>query len=231
MRLAVAEDSAALAVDVAAHVADVAREAIATRGRFVVAFSGGGTPAAMLTELAGHDLLWSAVLVFQVDERVAPDGHPDRNLTALRERLVGEAPIPWENVQAMPVTDDDLEAAADRYGAALRAACGAPPVLDLVHLGLGDDGHTASLVPGDPVLDVTDRDVAVTETYRGRRRMTLTFPPLARARELLWLVEGSEKAGALQRMLDGDRTIPAGRLPQDHALVFTDRATRGAGSS
>jgi 6-phosphogluconolactonase len=125
----------------------------------------------------------------------------------------------------MPVESPDLEAAAAQYALTLREIAGSPPVLDLAHLGLGPDGHTASLVPGDPVLDVTDADVAVTgRAYQGRRRMTLTYPMLNRSRRILWLVTGSEKVDMLARLRAGDRSIPAGRVSQDRALVLADRA-------
>jgi len=134
------------------------------------------------------------------------------------------APLRPEQVYAMPVDEKDLESAARRYALTLREIAGSPPVLDLVHLGLGPDGHTASLVPGDPVLDVTDTDAAVTGVYQGRRRMTLTYPILNRSRTVLWLVTGSDKAGMLVRLRDGDLSIPASRVRRDHALVFADRA-------
>ena len=118
----------------------------------------------------------------------------------------------------MPVWAHDLDAAASMYAADLPAA------LDLVHLGLGPDGHTASLVPGDPVLDVTDREVAVTGIYQGRRRMTLTYPALNKARGVLWLVTGEDKVDALQRLLRGDTSIPAGRVAAENALVLADRS-------
>lgn len=229
MRLEVADDSEALATQAAGEVARAAREAIAVRGHFAVAFSGGGTPAGMFAALAAADLPWTSVSVFQVDERVAPDGDSDRNLNNLRQQLVEPAGIPEACVHPMPVTDDDLDAAAARYAATLEETCGRPPALDLVHLGLGADGHTASLVPGDPVLVVGDRDVAVTGTYQGRRRLTLTYPALGRARQRLWLVEGADKAGALRQLLDSDPSIPAGRVPQEDTVVFTDRATYDAG--
>src|SRR5205823_3468838 len=122
------------------------------------------------------------------------------------------------------VESDDLDGAAARYAATLMTAAGAPPTLDLVHLGLGADGHTASLVPGDPVLEITDRDVAVTGVYRGRRRLTLTYPVLDRARRILWLVAGADKAPMLRRLRDGDSTIPAGRVRSDRAVVVADAA-------
>jgi 6-phosphogluconolactonase len=182
----------------------------------------------MLRALADEDVPWDRVQVVQVDERVAPAGDPDRNLTHLRESLLAHAPLRPEQVHAMPVEGDDLEAAAIRYAGTLQTLAGPEPALDLVHLGLGPDGHTASLVPGDPVLGVTDRDVAVTGVYQGRRRMTLTYPVLNRARRVLWLVTGGDKAGMLVRLRGGDPTIPAGRVRQDHAMVLADEAATPA---
>jgi 6-phosphogluconolactonase len=167
------------------------------------------------------------VHVFQVDERVAPEGHADRNLTHLRESLLQHASLRPEQIHAMPVESLDLEAAATRYALALRDMAGSPAVLDLVHLGLGPDGHTASLAPGDAVLDVTDEDVALTGVYQGRRRMTLTYPMLNRARRVLWVVTGGEKAEMLGRLRDGDVSIPAGRVQRGQALVLADRAAAG----
>ena len=164
------------------------------------------------------------VHVFQVDERIAPAGDPDRNLTHLRESLLSRAPLPPAQIYAMPVEAADLAAAAIEYAMGLEALAGTPPVLDLVHLGLGPDGHTASLVPGDPVLAVTGADVALTGVYMGRRRMTLTFPVLDRGRKVLWLVTGGEKVPMLKRLLAHDPTIPAGRVRPDDALVLADRA-------
>jgi 6-phosphogluconolactonase len=208
-------------------IAAEARVAVAARGRFILAVSGGQTPWLMLRELAGEDVPWDGVHVAQVDERVAPAGHPDRNLTHLRESLLEHAPLRAEQIYAMPVEAPDLEAAASRYAETLRAIAGSPPVFDLVHLGLGPDGHTASLVPGDPVLDVTDADAALTGVYQGRRRMTLTYPMINRSRRILWLVTGSDKVGMLRGLLSGDKSIPAGRMRQDHALVIADRAAAG----
>jgi 6-phosphogluconolactonase len=165
---------------------------------------------------------WASVHVVQVDERVAPAGDPDRNLTHLRESLFAHCPVRPEQVHAMPVESADLEAASRRYALTLRQIAGSPAVLDLAHLGLGPDGHTASLVPGDPVLDVTDADVALTAEYQGRRRMTLTYPVLNRSRRILWLVTGSEKAEMLARLCGGDGSIPAGRIRRDQALVLAD---------
>ena len=199
-----------------------AQIAVAARGRFVMTVSGGHTPWLMLRDLAAADVPWPAVHVVQVDERAAPDGDPDRNLTHLRESFLDLAPLIPENVHTMPVESPDLEGAAARYAATLRRIAGDPAVLDVVHLGLGPDGHTASLVPGDPVLDVTDSDVAGTGVYQGRRRMTLTFPVLNRSRRVLWVVTGEEKREMLKRLLTGDASIPAGRVRRDDALIVAD---------
>jgi 6-phosphogluconolactonase len=163
------------------------------------------------------------VQIVQVDERVAPAGDPDRNLTHLHESLLTHAPLRPEQIHAMPVEETDLAVAALRYAGTLRTLVGSPPVLDLVHLGLGPDGHTASLVPGDPVLNVTDVDVAPTGVYQGHRRMTLTYPILNRSRRILWLVTGDAKADMLVRLRDSDPTIPAGRVRSDQATVLADR--------
>jgi 6-phosphogluconolactonase len=205
-------------------VAAEARQAVTERGRFVAAFSGGHTPWLMLRALADEDVPWDGVHIVQVDERVAPPGDRDRNLTHLRESLLDHAPVPPGHVHAMPVEEPDLGAAAAHYARTLQSLAGSPPVLDLVHLGLGPDGHTASLVPGDPVLEVTNADVAVTGAYQGHPRMTLTYPILNRARRILWLVTGGEKTGMLLRLSNGDRSIPAGRVSQDAALLLADRA-------
>ncbi len=228
MKMEVLADADSVARKAAAIIATEARAAVAARGGFIVAVSGGHTPWQMLRALAGEAVPWEGVHVVQVDERVAPAGHPDRNLTHLRESLLENAPLRPEQIYAMPVEERDLAAAAARYALTLREIAGAPPELDLAHLGLGPDGHTASLVPGDPVLDVTDADVALTGVYQGRRRMTLTYPVLNRSRRILWLVTGSEKVDMLRRLRNGDVSIPAGRVRQDQALVLADRAAAGA---
>jgi 6-phosphogluconolactonase len=224
LEIRILADADAVAREAAAIVAREARAAVAARSRFVGAFSGGRTPWQMLRALAGEDVPWKNVHVVQVDERVAPADDPDRNLTRLRESLLEHAPLRPERIYAMPVEEQDLEAAAKRYALTLRKIAGSPPALDLVHLGLGPDGHTASLVPGDPVLDITDADVALTGPYQGRRRMTLTYPIINRCGHILWLVTGSEKADMLVRLTEGDCTIPAGRVRRDRALVLADRA-------
>jgi len=191
-------DDDVVARKAAAVIAAAARAAVTSRGRFIMAVSGGHTPWRMLRVLASDELPWQQVYVVQVDERVAPATDPDRNLAHLRASLLDHAPLPPDHIHAMPVEAADLDRAAEQYALTLRDVAGSPPVLDLVHLGLGPDGHTASLVPGDPVLDITDAD--------------------------LWLVTGSEKAATLVRLRDGDRSIPASRVHQDRSLVLADRA-------
>ena len=227
MKVQVFADADAVAKEAARVIATEARAAVTTRGRFVMAVSGGRTPWQMLQVLATEDVPWKNVHVVQVDERVAPAGHPDRNLTHLCESLLEQAPLRPEQIYAMPVEEKDLEAAARSYGQTLQELAGTPPVLDLAHLGLGPDGHTASLVPEDPVCEITDADVAMTGVYQERRRMTLTYPMLNRSRRVLWLVTGREKAGMLVRLRGGDVSIPAGRIRQDKALVLADRAAAG----
>ena len=220
-------DAASTANAAAAFVASESRAAIAARGRFVAALSGGSTPWLMLRALARVDVRWDAVQFVQVDERVAPAGDPDRNLTHLHESFLQHTSLRPEQIHAMAVQYRDLEAAAAQYAQTIAELAGLPPVLDLVHLGLGTDGHTASLVSGDPVLDVVDADVALTGTYQGRRRMTLTYAILNRTRRVLWLVTGVEKKIALQRLQAGDLSIPAGRVRQERALIFADRGAAG----
>jgi 6-phosphogluconolactonase len=215
----------AVARRAAGLIAEAARDAVARRGRFLLATSGGTTPWRMLRHLAGEDLPWQHVHLVQVDERVAPDGHPDRNLTHLQESLLANLARAPAGVHAMPVGMPDLGAAAIAYQRTLRSLAGEPPVLDLVHLGLGADGHTASLIPGDGALDATG-EVALTGTYQGRRRMTLTFQALNRARHILWVVTGAEKAAALALLVGGDTSIPAGRVQRGGALLVADQAAR-----
>jgi 6-phosphogluconolactonase len=227
MRIEVLADADAVARKAAALIATEARQAVAARSRFVMAVSGGHTPWIMLRALADEDVPWASVHIFQVDERVAPEGHADRNLTHLRAALLEHAPLPAAQIYAMPVEMTDLQSAAAKYADELKRIVGTPPVLDLVHLGLGPDGHTASLVPGDPVLDVTDRDVAVTGVYQGRNRLTLTYPVINRARLILWLVTGSEKVPMYRRLQAADQSIPAGRVPQNNAVLLADSAATG----
>jgi 6-phosphogluconolactonase len=217
-------DAEAAARRAADLIARAGREAVAARGKFAVALSGGRTPWRMLELLASSDLDWGRARAYQVDERVAPPGSDARNLT----HLVLALPLELQaSLRPMPVDADDLTAAADRYAADL------PAPLDLVHLGLGPDGHTASLVPGDPVLEVADRPVGLTAgEYQGHRRMTLTYPAINAARRILFLVTGADKREALARLLAGDRGIPAGRVERQRTLIVADDAALGqAGGS
>jgi 6-phosphogluconolactonase len=224
VKIEVHPDDNSIAGKAAAIIAVDARAAVHSRGRFIMAVSGGHTPWLMLRALAEERLPWEQVHVVQVDERAVPAGDPERNLAHLRESLLDHAPVLCDHIHAMPVEALDIDRAAQQYAATLQDLAGSPPVLDLVHLGLGADGHTASLVPGDPVLDITDADVAVTRPYQGRRRMTLTFPIINRSRRILWLVTGREKARTLARLRDSDPSIPASCVRQDRALILADRA-------
>ena len=217
--LIVLPDAAAVAHAAAERVAEEARAAVAARGVFSLAVSGGRSPWAMFADLAELTMPWESVELYQVDERIAPEGDPARNLTHLRESIGPQLPVV---IHPMPVNDDDLEAAASEYAGDL------PATIDVIHLGLGPDGHTASLVPGDAVLDVHDRMVAVTTgEYQGTHRMTLTYPELCRTRLLLWLITGEDKREPLQQLLAGDHSIPAGRVTAPRSVIIADAAAAG----
>ena len=222
LKIEIGRTDAETAAMAAAHIAERARAAVSRHGVFCVALSGGRTPWKMLERLAGLDVPWSGVHVFQTDEREAPDGDPDRNATRLAA-ILGDCGLADANLHLMPVTGGDLQRAGDSYALAI-ARHGRNGRLDLAHLGLGEDGHTASLVPGDPVLDVADRDVAMAGPYQGRRRMTLTRPAIDRAAERVWVATGAAKAAMLSRLCAGDRTIPAGLVTRRSSTVFTDEA-------
>ena len=213
-----------LAAHAAAILAASLRAATAARGRASIAFSGGSTAGALLAALARADVPWDVVDVLQVDERIAPDGHPDRNLTTLQQHLLDEVPLSAARIHPMPVTSPDLDTAARRYAGTLREVAGDPPQLDVVHLGLGTDGHTASLTPGSAALEPNHEPVVVTDAYEGRRRMTLTLPVLSGARGLVWFVQGAAKAPMVRRLVAGDDTIPAGRVAAGNARLLLDTA-------
>ena len=227
MKIEVLENADMVAQKAASIIAEEGRQAVALRGRFIIAVSGGKTPWKMLRALAYEDVPWKGMHILQVDERLAPGGHPERNMTHLRESLLGYAPLLPELIYAMPVEEKNTEAIAAGYAHTISEIAGSPAIIDLVHLGLGPDGHTASLIPGDPVLDVTDKDVALTGIYQGRHRLTLTYPIINRARKILWLITGSEKSDMLQRLIDSDLSIPAGRISQEHAMVLADKEAAG----
>ncbi|HEX9724245.1 MAG TPA: 6-phosphogluconolactonase [Vicinamibacteria bacterium] len=224
MKLDILPDVKAVAERGAQVIAAEARRVVSERERFTLALSGGSTPWLMMQALAEQDIPWDRVHVLQVDERVVPEGHTDRNLTHLVEKLLSRSRLPDDHLHAMPVGEENLDEAAGAYARILEKLAGSPPAIDLVHLGLGLDGHTASLVPRDPVLRVRDAYVSVTESYLGRRRMTLTYPALNRARRVLWLVTGKSKAQMARRLCDGDESIPAGRVARDQAFLIADRA-------
>lgn len=214
--LEVLPDADAAAERFATLIAMRARALVAANGTSSLALSGDSGPWQSFRLLADEDVPWESVEIFQVDERVAPMGDDDRNLTHMEQSLPAAA---WARMHPMPVESSDLEAAAAQYAQLL------PERIDVVHLGIGPDGHTASLVPGDAVLEVEDRDVALTSTeYQGRRRMTLTYPMLNRSRELLWLITGESKVEPLMLLLAGDPSIPAGRLRPEKSLIVADEA-------
>ena len=223
MYIDVQPDADAVAREAAQFVQRCAANAIQERGQFLFALSGGRTPWQMLAVLRTLPLDWSRFHVFQVDERVAPAGDPARNLTHIFQSLADHVPLSKESVHAMPVEHPNAQAACAEYASTLKQVAGDAAVLDLVHLGLGADGHTASLLPGDEALHVTQHDVAMTAPYQGHNRMTLTFPALNRARSIMWLLSGADKAEMLGRMKRGDESIPAGRISTANATVFADR--------
>ncbi|HEX5984793.1 MAG TPA: 6-phosphogluconolactonase [Solirubrobacterales bacterium] len=220
IELEIAGDEKAASRRAAELIAAAGAEAAAERDRFAFAMSGGRSPWAMLAILGDlEEMPWERTELFQVDERVAAPGDQARNLTHM---VLGLSMAHQSTLRPMPVTQRDLEAAAREYEAAL------PDRFDLVHLGLGPDGHTASLVPGDPVLEVTDRRVALTaEPYQDHRRMTLTYPALDDARRIVWLVTGPDKRDPLAKLLEGDESIPAGRVRNENMIVVADEAAAG----
>ena len=228
MQIEILADAGAVATRAAQFIAAEARAAVAAHGRFTFAVSGGHTPWQMLRVLAAENVPWQSVHVFQVDERVAPAGDPDRNLTHIRESLLAHVALPETNLHAMRVEATDLAGAAASYAQELGTFAGTPAVLDLVHLGLGPDGHTASLIPGDPVLAEAHLNVALTGPYQGHRRMTLTYPVLNRSRCVLFVVTGAEKVSALAKLRAHDPAIPAGRVTGERALIIADAAAAGA---
>jgi 6-phosphogluconolactonase len=201
---------------------DDCRRALASRDAgYTLGVSGGRTPALMLEALAELPMPWRRVHLVQVDERVAPSGSADRNFTQLTDRLLACVEIPQENVHAMPVEHEDLAAACRQYEDELhRITAGAP--LDILQLGLGDDGHTASLAPGDPILGITGHTIWHVEEFNGLPRMSMTYPLINRAARILWLVAGQPKADMCRRLAASDPTIPAGRVAPENAVLLVD---------
>ena len=234
MRVIVAPDLEAAAHSAAGELARACAAAVAERGQACIALSGGRSPLRAFELYARAPLPWASIVVAQVDERCVPAQDARRNVTPLQRLLVEQGDLPRANLLVMPVESDDLERAADEYASQLHERLGHAGEFDMVQLGLGDDGHTASLVPGDPVLAVDDRDVALTaHAYRGTRRMTLTYRRLQAARERLWLVTGVEKTAPLAELLAGTGSSPAVRVRREDSVVVTDRAanplSRGSG--
>ncbi len=222
MQLEKVADGEALAQRGVELIAEFADRTLESKPTFTLAVSGGSTPRRMLELLAGTTSIdWPRVHLFQVDERIAPTGDPDRNLAMLQPLL---SSVELGGFYPMPVSDTELVAACSAYAASLATVAGSPPVLDLVQLGLGSDGHTASLIPGDPILHVEDTDVATTGEYQGRKRMTFTWPVLDRAAAQLWLIGGASKHAALGQLLTGDPSIPATLPSRDRATVVADQA-------
>lgn len=217
IELEVLADEKAAARRGAELIAAAGAAAVAERNIFSLAMSGGRSPWAMLAMLGEEEEMpWGETELFQVDERIASPGSEERNLTHM---VLGLSMDHQATLRPMPVTQRDLEASARDYESTL------PEPLDCIHLGLGPDGHTASLVPGDPVCEVGDRRVALTETaYQGHYRMTLTYPALNEARQIVWLVTGPDKQEPLAKLLAGDDSIPAGRVENDVMTVVADAA-------
>ena len=211
MDIVVAPDPQGAASEAAAWLARQLRNAVSRRGVATMALSGGSTPAMMLAALAEMPAPWEATTVFQVDERVAPDGDPDRNASLLEPlRSCGAV------INLMPVTAADLESASRQYAALL------PDRLDVVHLGVGDDGHTASWPPGDPVVHAGGA-VAVSGEYKGRVRMTLTVPTVNAARHRMVLATGTPKATIIERWMLHDHGLPIERVSRTNTLVVLDQ--------
>ena len=223
MQICVLDDANGAAAYAAKRIGEAARRAVLERGSCSLALSGGSTPGPTQSVLAYENIPWANVHIFQVDERAVPVDSPQRNFANIRTVLLSRAPIPDENIHPMPVDTADLDAGAKAYERELTNVLGSPPILDLVHLGLGADGHTASLTPGDADLCAAS-DVAISGVYEGSRRMTLTYSMLNRSREILWLVLGEDKAAMARRLVAGDASIPAGRIEAARAIIVADKA-------
>lgn len=199
-------------------IAELARETLLTQKNFSLALSGGKTPWQMLRRLAAEELPWGKIHLFQTDERVLPKNHSERNLTQLQEIFSRAA----SRLHPMPVGAGDLERACASYTKEIQRYAGQPPVLDLIHLGLGEDGHTASLFSGDALLAESKRDVGLSDEALRPRRMTLTLPAINRAKQALWVITGKEKSVAFQKLLRGDPSIPASRIACAKIFLLVD---------
>ncbi|HEY6477427.1 MAG TPA: 6-phosphogluconolactonase [Polyangia bacterium] len=226
--IVVAASLPALVAKAAEHVRAAAGAAIAARGRFRIALAGGSTPRALYPTLA-QGIDWGRANVFFGDERAVPPGDPQSNYRMARETLLDPAQVPPANVVRWRGEDPDLDAAARDYEAALTTGASAP-WLDLALLGLGADGHTASLFPGTSALAEEDRlAVAVDVAEMGTRRLTLTYPALCGARDVCFLVTGREKASALSAVVEAGH-LPAARIVRraGPVTIFCDEAAASA---
>ncbi len=228
MEVTIGKDPEAVARMAADWLAARVSADVAARGRCIVALSGGQTPWQMLADLITHDIPWHAVQIVQVDERVVPMDDPRRSLARIAELLCQRGRLEERQLHGIPVERPDADLAAHEYLKTLESLAGSPPVLDIVQLGLGSDGHTASLFPGDAALRITDRDAVATGLQAGTRRVTLTFPCLNRARARLWLITGAEKAARLRELISGQGDVPATRVSRESAIVFTDASAASA---
>lgn len=221
MKLLVLPDIDSVSQQAVKIITRFAQDRINQNNQFLFAVSGGSTPWLMLRQLADSDLTWSKVLLFQTDERIAPAGDSQRNLVHIKQQLMDHSTFTLRQIYAMPVEQADLKSAAHQYAEELRKLCGNPPTLDLIHLGLGEDGHTASLLPADAAL--TSREtITISNEYQGLRRMTMTYSVINAARRRLWIVTGANKRGMLERLYYGDRSIPAGLVERDNAIILAD---------
>ncbi len=226
MELQILPDAQAVAQKATQIIAELAQERIRLTGTFSFAVSGGSTPWKVLRQLADAALNWESVELFQVDERIAPAGDAQRNLTQITQNLLDHSALSLEQIHAMPVEQTDIESAAESYAQQLIKLCGNPPQLDLIHLGLGEDGHTASLLPSDPARK-SQKLVTITKEYQGLRRMTMTYPAINAAQRRLWIVTGTNKQSMLERLYQGDDSIPAGLVERENAIILADQNAAG----
>jgi 6-phosphogluconolactonase len=226
MKLDVFPTPEAVAQKATTIIVKLAQERICSTGRFLFAMSGGTTPWKVLRQLADTTLMWEAIELFQVDERIAPAGDPQRNLTKINETLLNSiSPRPVQ-VHAIPVEFASPKFVAEAYTQSLRERCGTPPILDLIHLGLGEDGHTASLLPDDPARKSL-APVTVSKQYQGLHRITMTYPTINAARQRLWIITGAHKRPMLERLYHGDSSIPAGLVERENSIILADKEAAG----
>jgi len=223
-RVVVHPDPQTASETTAREIAAVVRSAVEQGGVANIALSGGNTATSMLAALSRQEVPWARVHVYQVDERVAPDGDANRNATALTAELLDAVPLPSGNIHLLPVTATNLDDAASAFGARL-------PRFDVVHLGMGNDGHTASWPPGDPVIEVRHQPIAVVGPFNGHLRMTVTPAVTSPSHLIVFLIVGVSKREPLAAMLAGDPAIPASHVPRERTVVHVDRAAWDGGTT